>query len=92
MTVRTLAQLNHRILRKAFQPCLNFYDAVLDFLFYLPCGGETSFREKCVKFADLTTGDRVLDLCCGNGELTTVIAGQGLTGALVGVDISESVI
>ncbi|MGD9117762.1 MAG: class I SAM-dependent methyltransferase [Dehalococcoidia bacterium] len=68
------------------------YNIVFNFLFYLPCGGETSFRETCVKFASLVAKDRVLDLCCGTGELTTVIASKGFTEHLVGVDISESAI
>lgn len=67
-------------------------DLLFDFVFYLPCGGEKSFRETCVKFAGLVNEDRILDLCCGNGELTTIIAGKGFIKDLVGVDISESVI
>ena len=92
MTARILSQLKPKILRKTSQPFLKFYDTVHNFLFYLPCGGETSFREKCVKFADLKNGDRVLDLCCGAGELTIAVARQGLTVELVGVDISEQAI
>ncbi|MFC1913851.1 class I SAM-dependent methyltransferase [Chloroflexota bacterium] len=92
MSVKILSQLKQNILRKTFKTCVKCYDTVFDFLFYLPCGGETSFREKCVKFADLTAGDRVLDLCCGTGGLTIAIAGQGLAVDLVGVDISESAI
>jgi len=92
MSAKILSQLKQNILRKAFEPCVKCYDAVFNFLFYLPCGGETSFREKCVKFAGLAAGGRVLDLCCGTGELTIAIARQGLTVDLVGVDISEPAI
>ena len=92
MSVKILSQLKQNIFRKAFEPCVECYYAVLNFLFYLPCGGEASFRERCVKFADLTAGDRVLDLCCGTGELTTVIESQGFAVNLVGVDISEPAI
>ena len=67
-------------------------DLLFDFLFYLPCGGETSFRETCVKFAGLVNEDRILDLCCGTGDLTTIIAGKGFIEDLVGVDISEHAI
>lgn len=86
------AQFIDVMLKKVFNICVKSYDSVFNFLFYLPCGGETSFRERCVKFATLTAGDRILDLCCGTGELTTVIAGKGLVEDLVGVDISEPAI
>lgn len=68
------------------------YDLLFNWFFYLPCGGEKTFREKCVKFANLVTEDRILDLCCGTGELTTVIEGKGFVKELVGVDISEPAI
>jgi ubiquinone/menaquinone biosynthesis C-methylase UbiE len=89
MGAEIITQLNQNILRRAFKTCVNCYNAAFNFLFYLPCGGETSFRERCVKFATLTDGDRILDLCCGTGELTTVIADKGLGEDLIGVDISE---
>lgn len=76
------------MLRKAFKSFVKCYDAAINFLFFLPCGGETSFRKKCVTFASLQDGDRVLDLCCGAGEMTMVIARQAVAIDLVGVDIS----
>jgi len=90
MSAKRLSRLNHFLLQKAFKVCVNCYHSVYNFLFYLPCGGETFFRRRCVKFASLTAGDLVLDVCCGAGELTTVIASQGFTGQVVGVDISGS--
>lgn len=92
MGAEILAQFKQNILWRAFKTFVKCYNAAFNFLFYLPCGGETSFRERCVKFATLTAGDRILDLCCGTGELTTVIAGKGLVENLVGVDISEPAI
>jgi len=66
------------------------YELLLDLIFYLPCGGEDHFRKKCVNFASLAEGDRVLDLCCGTGTLTSLIAGHaGPGGQVIGVDISE---
>lgn len=78
------------MLRKVFNTCVRCYNSAFNFLFYLPCGGESTFRRRCVKFASLTAGDRILDVCCGSGELTTVIARQGCTGRVVGVDTSRS--
>ena len=83
------SRLEHAMLRKIFNACVRYYDSAFNFLFYLPCGGESTFRRRCVKFASLTAGDRILDICCGSGELTTVIARQGCTGQVVGVDTSR---
>jgi len=43
-----------------------------------------------MKFASLTPGDLILDICCGTGNLTVLIAGQEFVEQVVGVDISES--
>jgi len=92
MGVEILSQFKQNIFTKAFKAFVNCYNATFNFLFYLPCGGEKAFRERCVKFAGLATKDRVLDLCCGTGALTTVIASKELVEDLVGVDISEPAI
>jgi len=92
MVAEILSQFKQSIFMRVPETFVKCYNATFNFLLYLPCGGETSFREKCVKFATLTAGDRILDLCCGIGELTTVIAGKELVEDLVGVDISESAI
>jgi ubiquinone/menaquinone biosynthesis C-methylase UbiE len=63
--------------------------AIYSYLFYIPCGGEAAFRERCMKFADLKYGERILDLCCGTGELTTVIDSKQFASELVGVDIDD---
>jgi len=64
--------------------------ALLDFLFYLPCGGEERFRDRCDKFVHLSNGDRVLDLCCGAGALTALLARRaGADGRVLGVDICQ---
>jgi ubiquinone/menaquinone biosynthesis C-methylase UbiE len=89
---RNPSQLKQKVLWRIPKTPMKAYDTVFNFLFYLPCGGEKTFRERCVKFANLTSLDRVLELCCGTGELTTIIAGKGITGELVGVDISEPAI
>ena len=90
MSAERFSQLKHAVLEKAFNICVKCCDSAFNFLFYLPCGGEKSFRRRCTKFASLIAGDWILDVCCGTGELTAVIARQGFTAQLVGVDISES--
>jgi len=62
------------------------YDLLFDFLFYLPYGGETSFRETCVKFAGLVNEYRILALCRIDGfaiELGDMIPGMNAVPALV---------
>jgi ubiquinone/menaquinone biosynthesis C-methylase UbiE len=78
------------MLRKVFDICIRCYNSAFNFFFFLPCGGEPTFRRRCVKFASLKAGDRILDVCCGTGELTTVIVRQGFTGRVIGVDTSRS--
>ena len=90
MSLQRFSYLRHTLLDKAFNIWVKCYNGVLNLLFYLPCGGENSFRRRCAKFAFLKSGDWILDVCCGTGELMAVIAGQGFTGQLVGVDIAES--
>jgi ubiquinone/menaquinone biosynthesis C-methylase UbiE len=64
--------------------------AVLDFLFYLPGGGEASFRRNCLDFIEAGAGERILDLCCGKGEMTLPLARRGAAAEVVGVDMSPS--
>jgi len=78
------------MLRKVFNTCARCYNSALNFLFYLPCGGEPTFRRRVVKFASLTARDRILDVCCGTGELAAVIARYLPTKQVIGVDISGS--
>lgn len=62
--------------------------AVLDFLFYLPSGGEAAFRRDCLDFVEAGTGERILDLCCGKGEMTLPLARRGMAAEVVGTDMS----
>ena len=77
-------------MKKTFNICVRYYNILLDYLFYLPCDGEVAFRRKCLEFASLLPRDSVLDVCCGAGELTSLIAKQRLAIQTFGVDISES--
>jgi demethylmenaquinone methyltransferase/2-methoxy-6-polyprenyl-1,4-benzoquinol methylase len=61
----------------------------MDIFFYLPWGSEASFRKICTDFIAIDTGERILDLCCGNGEMTLPLARSGAT-EVVGVDISTA--
>ena len=43
-----------------------------------------------MEFTSLTARHRILDICCGTGDLTVMLAKKGSTGQVVGVDISKS--
>jgi demethylmenaquinone methyltransferase/2-methoxy-6-polyprenyl-1,4-benzoquinol methylase len=47
------------------------------------------WRERAADCAELTTGDRALDVCCGTGDLTLELAGRVSGAELIGCDFSE---
>jgi ubiquinone/menaquinone biosynthesis C-methylase UbiE len=66
----------------------HFLNSILDFLFYLPVGGETTFRRTCIEFTCLDKGDEVLELCCSTGDFTAALTGQNTGARITGADIS----
>jgi len=77
---------------KVFSLVTRAFYAVLYFLFYIPCGGKRAFRKKFFNFINLQPGDRILDLCCGPGQVAAEILKCTLDIELVGVDISGDAI
>jgi demethylmenaquinone methyltransferase/2-methoxy-6-polyprenyl-1,4-benzoquinol methylase len=70
-----------------------FYDTLLDLVFYFPCGGEKRFRRKCLDFASPLKGEDILDVCCGTGSFSNMIASRvGFEGQVVGLDLCKSAI
>jgi demethylmenaquinone methyltransferase/2-methoxy-6-polyprenyl-1,4-benzoquinol methylase len=67
------------------------YDRVVT-LSFLPLGGEKRFRRRFVAMADLKDTDRVLDICCGTGSTTAIIAPEVNQGHVVGVDLSPDML
>ena len=79
--------------RKFLNIWTSFYNTLLNYIFYLPLGGELSFRRKCINFANIEKGDQVLDVCCGTGTLTKLIAKRASrSGRIIGVDFRESIL
>ena len=76
-------------MKNVFTTCKRLLFSALDFLFYLPFGGETTFRRTCREFIAFNEGDAILELCCGAGEFTGVLAQHVTTGRIVGTDISR---
>ncbi len=69
-----------------------FYDMGIKLL-CLPVGGEKKFRKRFVDFISPRKGERVLDVCCGTGTLSIMVAEKvGLQGMVVGVDLSPTMI
>ena len=49
--------------------------------------------EETLRFAEPAVGDRVLDVACGTGALTRLLAGSvGLTGSVVGLDVNPQML
>ncbi|AKG54226.1 2-heptaprenyl-1,4-naphthoquinone methyltransferase [Dehalogenimonas sp. WBC-2] len=61
-------------------------------LSFLPFGGEKKFRRNFVALAKLKTTDRVLDICCGTGSTTAIIAPETDQGHVTGVDLSPDML
>lgn len=77
-----------RHIGKGWQRHAWLYDPLIK-VFFLPFGGEDSFRKTLVDFAALKEGEQVLDACCGTGTLTSLLAERvGETGAVTGIDLS----
>jgi demethylmenaquinone methyltransferase / 2-methoxy-6-polyprenyl-1,4-benzoquinol methylase len=59
---------------------------------FLPFGGEKRFRRKFVAMAGLKDIDNVLDICCGTGSTTAIIAEEVNRGHIIGVDLSPDML
>ncbi len=68
------------------------YDFIVK-LSFIPFGGENRFRRKVVEMASVKEGEQVLDLCCGTGTLTSLVARKvGSNGHVTAVDLSQDMI
>lgn len=53
-------------------------------------GRESTFRRLAIETLDLSPGERVLEVGCGNGNSFAALrAGVGSTGSVVGIDVSR---
>lgn len=65
-----------------------FYDFLVQ-LITLPFGGEKRLRETSAALLNPQPGDKILDVCCGTGELTRIISEKiGEMGEVIGIDLS----
>ena len=67
------------------------YDPLIEKLSF---GRERRFREKTLRHMDIAGGDRILDIGCGTGSLTLMIAERlaGTAGKAVGIDAAPRMI
>jgi demethylmenaquinone methyltransferase/2-methoxy-6-polyprenyl-1,4-benzoquinol methylase len=57
----------------------------------LPFGTEGRIRSRFIQFAKLKDGEHVLDICCGTGSLTVLLAQRvAPSGRVTGIDLSHS--
>lgn len=65
-----------------------YYDLVVKWCF-LPFGGETRLRDELIRSVDLSTAERILDLCCGTGGSTAALSRRvDRRVRMVGMDLS----
>jgi ubiquinone/menaquinone biosynthesis methyltransferase len=73
-----------RYVRRLFATIADHYDFITRFLSY---GQDRRWKARLIALADLRTGDRVLDLACGTGDL--VAAATGRARSVVGLDVTH---
>ena len=66
-----------------------FYDSFAR-IFLIPFGGEVHFREKALDLLDLKAGMKVLELGCGTGTMSKLLAKRNIK--VVGVDLSPNML
>jgi len=60
---------------------------------WLSLGHHRLWKQMTVKWSGAKLGDRALDVCCGSGDLTQLLARRvGSTGQVVGVDFSTELL
>ncbi|MGB8657503.1 MAG: bifunctional demethylmenaquinone methyltransferase/2-methoxy-6-polyprenyl-1,4-benzoquinol methylase UbiE [Candidatus Zixiibacteriota bacterium] len=53
---------------------------------------DRGWRKSLVKCAGLRTGERILDVCTGTGDIAIRFAREGGAGKIVGIDLSEEML
>ncbi|MFC1866136.1 class I SAM-dependent methyltransferase [Chloroflexota bacterium] len=69
-----------------------FYNTATKFYLF-PFGGERSFRNHIINFGQPKEDEQILDVCCGTGTLTMLIANKlGQKAKVTGIDSSQEMI
>jgi demethylmenaquinone methyltransferase/2-methoxy-6-polyprenyl-1,4-benzoquinol methylase len=71
----------------------NIHSRAYDWLtkyWFLPFGGETRFRESLISDIVFSPKETILDMCCGTGSVTFVIAKfADIDSRIIGIDLSK---
>eukprot|EP00271_Cylindrocystis_brebissonii_P002501 TRINITY_DN13161_c0_g1_i1.p1 TRINITY_DN13161_c0_g1~~TRINITY_DN13161_c0_g1_i1.p1 ORF type:complete len:364 (-),score=40.70 TRINITY_DN13161_c0_g1_i1:402-1493(-) len=74
--------------RQLFSTIAPMYDQLND---WLSLGQHRIWKRMAVQWSRAAPGDSVLDVCCGSGDLTFLLAEKvGVTGKVVGLDFSPN--
>ena len=84
------AQPNSEAIKAMFARIAPQYD---DFNFWLSLGQQQVWKAMTVKWSGAKPGDRLLDVCCGSGDLAFQGAkAVGMNGQVVGLDFCEELL
>jgi demethylmenaquinone methyltransferase/2-methoxy-6-polyprenyl-1,4-benzoquinol methylase len=83
---------NHPILASEIQAIFDRIAPVYDqFNHWLSLGQHRIWKKMAVKWCEPQIGDKALDICCGSGDLTQLLAHSvGKQGQVIGLDFSEA--
>lgn len=66
----------------------HYYNLLMKWCF-LPFGGEQKFRKELIAHINLSLGEKILDMCCGTGGVTFIVAqNAGENSEVIGIDLS----
>src|SRR5262245_9590324 len=82
-------ETKQQYVKQLFETIAPRYDFVTVFLSY---GMDRSWKRQLVEMADLKGSERVLDLACGTGDITFLMANKLGAGQAVGLDIAEAML
>lgn len=71
-------------MRTLFETIAGRYDLITRFLSF---GQDQRWKRRLIDFADIRSGDRVLDLACGTGDLALLARTRG-AGQVLGLDVA----
>lgn len=91
---RGIPDYYHKIYEKWYKWFSYIYDPFIKVLFFFlnrGCGGERRWREFIIEWINPRPGEKILDICCGTGTLTIMLA-KKLAGAgeVIGIEFSPA--
>ncbi|MDX1918715.1 MAG: bifunctional demethylmenaquinone methyltransferase/2-methoxy-6-polyprenyl-1,4-benzoquinol methylase UbiE [Candidatus Caenarcaniphilales bacterium] len=77
------------LVREMFDQIADRYDLMNDLI---TGGMHRLWKSKAISRLDIQPGDRILDLCCGSGDLSAMIVDRYPDAMVVGLDFSEQML